>query len=366
MKKVFKYASFLLIGGAITVTSCSKKSDDPVTPTTNEPTCDGGSVKTKNVLIDYSTSGGSGYERAYSQSVTKCDGSAIIYLDIKSQTDMDKIYITLSQDNGQATPFYAPAAKGFAGAVSASTTPEDKNFTAGSASNGYSLDIPDPGAGNAKYIKVPVTVPVRNSDAATTDVYTIWITNGKGDFTTYTKGNVVIGPITVTLKYKSVNNTFTTFSGLVGDQRNANPSYISTIGNGGTISGTKIKTDADSAEVFKSIDINFVGLDAAGTGLGSIPSLLSPDQRDEVGFKVNTYSTNRTTKYGEFTGSFDGLTADAIAGLSAPSADHITVVNNKAYTFLTQDGKKGVIQITNLTTSGSGSSQANFSVKVLN
>lgn len=364
MKKVFKYASLLFVGTAIMV-ACSKKEDE--TPTTQEPTCDGGSVKTKKVTIDNSTST-STYDKAYTQSINKCDGSAIILLDVKAQKDLDKIYITLSQDNGPSSPFYAPAATG---QEPASDT-YNKTFTAGSASAGYSLDIPDLGGGltSSDYIVVPITVPVRNSDAATTDVYTIWITNGSGDFTATGK-KTVIGPITVTLNYKGASTTYVSGSATLGDQNATPPSYLTTDGQIGTISGTTLiestMTDEEKTSALNSADINFVGLSADGStiGNGQTPYFISVGIRSAVGFTGNTLGTDMT-KFGAYTGSkaFADLTAADLSSLAAPTADKIVVENDKIYVFLTQDGRKGVVKTSSLSTAATGKT-VNVQVKVL-
>jgi len=343
--------------------ACSKKDDD-TTPTTTEPTCDGGSVKTKKVTIDNSTST-STYAKAYSQSVNKCDGSAIILLDVKAQKDLDKIYITLSQDNGPSSPFYAPAATG---QESLSDT-YNKTFTAGSASAGYSLDIPD-GLAASKYIVVPITVPIRNSDAATTDVYTIWITNGSGDFTATGK-KTVIGPITVTLNYKGASTTYVSGSATLGDQNSSSPSYLTTDGQIGTISGTSLiessMTTEEKAVALNSADINFVGLASDGStiGNGQTPYFIGVGLRSTVGFIANIEGTDKTT-FATYTGSksFSALTASDISSLDAPTAEKIQVQNNAVYIFLTADGRKGVVSTSSLSSATTGKS-VNVQVKVL-
>lgn len=361
MKRVLKYASLLFAGTAVMV-ACSKKSDDP-TPDDNTPAQTGDNVclagQKTNILIDASTSSGAAsYAKNYTCNVTTSQGYDTLVLDVKAQKDMDKIYVTLSQDNGPATPVTIPDQVGF---DPASNT-YGKTFKGGSTD--YTLDIPD-GLSSTKYIKVKIPVSVSSNTSRVTDVYTIWITNGTGSFTTYTKGSVVIGPLSVTLKYKDASNVYTKITGTVGDQNNAKPSYIVTVGNGGTVAGAVIKTEADSAEVFKSIDINFVGLNAAGNALGNTPYLLSPNQRKSVGFTANVYTTNTSTKFAAYTGStsFDSFSGADINGLPNPTADRVAVANDKIYVFSTQDGRKGIIHLKNLSTTSSSS--ADFEIKVL-
>ncbi|MBC7388504.1 MAG: hypothetical protein H7329_04775 [Opitutaceae bacterium] len=370
MKKVVKFASLLLVGGSLIFTSCSKKKDDEVTPVTPPaPVCDGGSVKTISTSPLDNSSNANTYEKNYTLSVNKCDGSAIIFLDVKSDKDMDKIYMVLSQDNGPSSPIYAGDSKGFAGAVNASSTPEDKTFSGGSSSKGYSLDIPD-GLASSKYIKVPVSVPVRNSDAATTDVYTIWITNGNGDFTANGK-RTVIGPLTVTLNYKGASSTYISGTAILGDQNATPPSYLTTNGQIGTFSGTALieasMTPDEKSTTLNSADINFVGLaaDGATIGAGQTPYFIGVGLRTSVGFTGNTEGSDRT-KFGVYAGSksFDDMTASDISGLTAPTAEKIIVTDNTTYVFLTSDNRKGVIRTSSLSTAATGKT-VNVKVKSL-
>lgn len=368
MKKVVKFASLLLVGGTLIFTSCGKKKDDEVTPVVTTPSCDGGSVKTVSTSpLDNSTNANT-YAKAYAINVSKCDGSAIIMLDVKSDKDMDKIYMVLSQDNGPSSPVYVGNSTGYAGAIVASPT-ADKTFTAGSASKGYSLDIPD-GLASSKYIQVPVSVPIRNSDAATTDVYTIWITNGTGDFTANGK-RTVIGPITVTMNYKGASTTYISGTAVLGDQNATPPSYLTTNGQIGTFSGTALieasMTADEKSATLNSADIDFVGLAADGSsiGAGQTPYFIGVGLRNSIGFTGNTEGSD-ITKFSVYSGSksFDDMSASDISALSAPTADRIKVDDNTTYIFLTSDNRKGVIRTSGLSTSTTGKT-VNVKVKAL-
>ena len=387
MKKVVKFASLLLVGGTLIFTSCGKKKDDAVTPNPvpSTPSCDGGSAKTKQVIIDNSTST-STYVTGYNQNVTKCDGSAIIYLDVKASKDMDKIYMTLSQDNGPSSPVFSGDQDGFAGSNSKTSAEADgtpkKTFKAGSSSNGYTLDIPDLGGGltSTSYIKVPVVVPIRNSDAATTDVYTIWITNGNGSFNS-PGTRTVIGPIVVTLNYKGTSSaTYVQASGLLlGDQTATPPSYLATRGQITPISGGDIYaglTDATEKQTaLNGTDINFISIssdgtiygNSCGTATGAKPYFISAGLRSSLnpsGCLSNTEGTVMT-KFATYSGTdFATISASQLSSLPTPTADRVEVTEGGVYVFKTADGRKGLIKAYSLTKSSSGKLNATVKVDV--
>jgi hypothetical protein len=365
MKQVFRYASLLFLGGALLISSCSKKSDDPTeTPTpVNPPIATGEQVcldgKKTQVLIDASTkAGAASIVKGYACDVTTTQLTDTIVLDIKAPKDLDKIYITLSQDNGPATPYYVPSnLVGF----DANTDTYNKTFTAGGAGLGYSLDIPD-GLASTKYIKVKIPVTVRTSPSAQADIYTIWITNGTGSFDNTGK-KTIIGPLNVALVYGAAIPYVAGFGINLGDQNATNPSYVSTSGSINTISGVALIESGMTADektvALNGADINFVSLRADGSSINlatapaqsfpGTPYFIGVGLRSSVGFTGNTEGTDKT-KFELYTGTkaFADFNGGDIKALANPTKDRIKVENNKIYVFLTEDGRKGIINVTNL------------------
>jgi len=361
MKRVIKYASLLFVGTAMLV-ACSKKEDDPTPPTT--PTCDGGSVKTVNVVINAPNT--PDYAKSYSQNVTKCDGTAKIHLDITSTKDMDKIYIVRSSDNGVPEPVFPGDVKNSNG----------NTFTNGSLSKGYSLDLPD-GISSYKAFIIDVPVNVRSSDAAESDVYTIWITNGTGSFAATGK-KAEIGPIVVTLKYKTVASTYITATGIqLGDQTATPPSYLSTDGIISAISGADIfageTTDEEKKNALNSADINLVSIASdqtaygttCGNATGAKPYFIGVGLRKDLGTCLsNTEGTDATVFATYTTKSFESLTAADIAAFATPSNDRVEVTEGGVYVFQTADGRKGAIKAYSLTKAATGRLAATVKVDV--
>jgi hypothetical protein len=348
MKKVIKYASLFLAASAI-VMSC-KKSDDPTpndSTSTGDAVCIGGN-KTY-VLIDASTSSGAAnYPRNFSCTVSNTQGYDTIYLDIKAQHDMDYIYITESVDNGYSQKLSF-----------SNTLKTDNGKDVTSSSSDYSYQIA-PGVNSITEFKLKIPVPVRTSSSAVSDVYSIWMTNGKGDFTAPTK-KTVVGPIKVALKYASGLTYGKIIDSTIGDQNAVPASYIATTGYLGTVKGVTI--DSDTA--FQSIDVNFVGLTADGTALGTTPYFVSPDIRKSLGFNKNIYDNARKTKYDLYTGGlvFDDFKGNELYNLPAPTMDRVKVAADKLYIFQTANGNKGIIHVTSL--GFAGGNTALVSVKVL-
>jgi hypothetical protein len=367
MKNAFKYIALLLIGVYFCMSSCSKKTtdttpDSTATPATGSSVCLSG-YKTY-VLIDASTiAGAASYTKSYACNVTTTQATDTIVLDIKAQSNMDYIYMTLSQDNGPA--------QALAG-TSTLTTQNGKPVTPGT---NWTYEIA-PGIFNnipAFILKIPV--PVRTSSAAVSDVYTIWITKGKGSFNATGK-RTVIGPITVALNYQANTPYIEGDNITIGDQTNSNPSYITTTGIVGVLYGDSLinsnppLTGDTLARALNSADIDFVRLNAAGLdddpNTTGNPYFIGVGMRDSLGFNTNSVGTY-ITKFATLPSgtSFSGLAGSDIAALPNPTNNKILVQQGQSYVFLTQDGRKGVIYVTTLTAGGSSGYSAVVSVKVL-
>ncbi len=147
----------------------------------------------------------------------------------------------------------------------------------------------------------------------------------------------------------------------MGDQNNTTyPSYLTTTGVIGVISGADLinsdpaLTTTELTSALNSVDINFVGLNTAGTALAtdiasSVPYFIGVGLRQSVGFTKNIEGTVKT-KFGVYSGTdFSTITGASISSLSYPTTDRIKVESGKTYTILTADGRLGLVKINSLT-----------------
>jgi len=347
MKKVLNYASMLLIGAVVTISSCTK-TEDP-TPDAN-PNAEVFETKM------FATNFGSTDEAVVVGTVSTSQTVKLrINVNHSGSNNVSKIFITKSQDNGTSTNY----------AHGSNITNTYGTFTAGTTSS-YSFDVPS----GLKSFVLDVPVETRSSALSTaTDVYSIWITDGAGNFDKPSK-NRVLGISTITLKYSgsASSTTFTTFGGTVGNQLATEPSFIVTSGQGNVMNQTDYKNDADPENAL-SVDISFASLNAGGTGLGTVPFLVSPSIRESVGFSASNEpdaANTNETHFGAWSGTaFASVTAADISSISSLTATKIEISDNGTYAFVTEAGKKGLIKVGTIETSGSGK-RFSFTIKVLN
>lgn len=341
-----KFASMILMGAAV-LSSC-KKSEDP-TPDANP------NAKVFETKM-YATNYGSTTDAIVVGTVSTADNTVKLRLNVNhsGSNNLNKIYITKTVDNGTAAPLE------YIGSITNSA-----GTFAGSNST-YTLDVPS----GTKSFVLDIPVSVRTSALPTaTDVYSIWLTDGTGGFDKPTK-NRVLGIATITLKYSATgtSTTFTNFTGTVGDQQAVEPSYIVTSGQGNVMTQIDYR-DNTNGQNAKSVDISFASLDATGAALGTNPYLISPSIRTSVGFnpvnEPNAANTN-LTYFAPWSGTaFASVTATDLSTISA-SATKVAISANSTYAFVTSAGKKGLIQVGTITTSGTNGKKFSFTVKVLN
>ncbi len=318
-------------------------------------------------MIDASTKAGAAdYTKSYTCSVQNTQGTDTIYLDIKAKSDMDYIYVTQSQDNGNASPF-----------VGSSNLMTDNGKTVAVGSNTtYSYQIA-PGINDVPAFKLKIPVSIRTG-AAKSDVYNIWMTNGTGSFSQSGK-KTIVGPLRVALIYGSVTPYITATGIKMGDQTATDPSYLTTDGVISSLSGGTLYASDYSAEektvALNSADINLVSIgdnaliygNNCGSSVGAKPYFIG------VGYRKNNSSScvdniegTDITKFALYTGtkSFADLTGDDIVGLSSPTLDKVEVTEGGVYIFLTADGRLGVIKATGLSKNISGILNATVNVDV--
>jgi len=362
MKKTFlskplNYALATLAIASTLFTSCSKDEDPTAAPPAGKKVFT--SVVTPGTVANGSAN--------ITGTVTISDGTAYLELLGTTPDNIDHVYITTSQDNGSMSP-YIPTAN-YTDDKSPSNT-----FTAGGTS-GASYKV-----GNTKDFKLVIPVSIRTTSAAVSDVYTIWFTNGAGAFTLPAK-NLKLGPVTFTLNY-SANATasFTTNTGvMLGDQYNLNEGSL--LVTSGQVSALQTESYNDSPN---SADLSFSELNSAGTdrtggagynggakGTGKL-WLISPSERTTVGYIGNEPAASSTniTYISEAPGTIDFNTVNGttLAGLNVGSTKKVQLTNGSTYQFVTASGNKGLIKVTSLTNTptGTGGGSATVSVKVLN
>ncbi len=345
MKKLMSYASLCLMG-AVVLSSC-KKSEDP-TPDANP---NAKVFETKMYATNYGNTG----DAIVVGTVTTSDNSVKLRLNVNhtGSNNLSKIYITKTVDNGTAMAYeYVGNIVNSAGTFSGSNA-------------SYTLDVPS----GTKSFVLDIPVSVRTSAlASATDVYSIWLTDATGGFDKPTK-NRVLGISTITLKYSAAgtSSTYTNFSGVVGDQQAVEPSYIVTSGQGNVMTQIDYR-DNTAGQNARSVDISFASLNAAGTALGTTPNLISPSIRTSVGFTPANEplaANTNVTYFSVWSGTaFASATAADLATISA-SNTKIAISSNSTYAFITESGKKGLINVGTIGVSGSGQ-KFTFTIKVLN
>lgn len=354
LSKSLSYALASIAIFSTLLTSCKKKEDETPAPTPEAKIFT--SVVTPGTVANGSAN--------ITGTVSISDGTAYLKLIGTTPDNVDRVYITTSQDNG-AMSAYIPTAN---------YTDDKKNtFTAG-GNSGASYNV-----SNTKDFTLIIPVSIRTTTAAVSDVYTIWFTNGPGAFTLPAK-NLKLGPVTFTLNYvANAAASFTTNTGVsLGDQYNTNSGSL--LVTSGQVSALQTASYNDSPN---SADLSFSELNSAGTdrtggvgynggakGTGSL-WLISPSERANVGYLTEpTSPVPNITYISEAPGSvdFNTVTGTTLSGLNVGTTTKVKLTNNGTYQFVTASGKKGLIKVTSLTgtPTGTGGGSATVSVKVLN
>ena len=219
-----------------------------------------------------------------------------------------------------------------------------------------------------------VPVSIRTSSAAVSDVYTVWFTNGKGNFLLPTK-NRVLGPVTFTLNYgKNSGASFSSVTNIILGDQYANPGSLLVTSGQVSALGT-----ADYDDSPTSADLSLSELNGAGTArTGNVPYtggaqgtgslwLISPSVRASDGY-LNEPSSPNTTYISVATNvDFDNADGATLAALSVGTSTGVAITSGGVYQFKTAAGKQGLIKVTSLTaTTASSGGTATVSVKVLN
>src|SRR5690554_4384272 len=111
MKKTSLFYSLLFIASVIFLGSCGKKDDEP-TPSTPDP-----ETKVFELQLNDNSK-----ETKIEGVISTSDGTAIIRLNVVSTTNLDRIFILKSEDNGDLKPI----------TVQTITTSDGKKFDGGS------------------------------------------------------------------------------------------------------------------------------------------------------------------------------------------------------------------------------------------
>lgn len=340
MKRIAYLFSATAIAALVSLSSCKKDKDEPtVDNNPDAPEATATMTTTNQGIVETSID------------VNNNTGSAKIKLDVTSTTDLDKIYIMKSEDNGSLT----------AQVFSSITTTDGKTFTGGSSN--FSFSVPS----NTKSFVFSFPVNVRSNSSAVTDVYYIWLTNGEGSFLLPTKKRV-LGVAKVTLKYNSSASTvsYSTSTLNIGDQTATPGSLLVTSGQ---ISALLTASYNDAPE---SADLSLSALNIAGTakenGSGNI-YLVSPDERVNLNFTSEPSGANTTYIETYSGGDFGSISGSQLQSLTVShSSKKVLITANGVYKFETEGGKKGLIKINSITneTDGDVGAVANATVKVLN
>jgi hypothetical protein len=328
------------ITAGLLLTSCSKK---------NDPTAVNSSTKTfTSVVTPQTVSNGSANVIGL---VTTSDGSAYLKLQVTSTSNLNYVYVTSSQDNGPMAP-YIP--------TSNFTDSLGNTFKAGNSNASYTMS-------NTKNFVLEIPVSIRTTAAAVSDVYTIWFTSGKGSFTLPAQ-RLGLGPVTFTLNYSAnAGPSYSSATGIVLGDQTATPGSL--LVTGGQISALTTALYDSSAT---SADIALCALNQAGntkTNNSGYLFLTSPSARS--GYTYQNEPTNpspNTTYISNYTGSisFSSASGSDLASLSVGTGTQVgPIVLNAVYQFTTARGKNGLIQVTAMSITPSGST-ATVSVKVQN
>ena len=349
MKKTFFLKSSAIALISLLMVACGKKADPtPALPITAK-------VFTSVVSQGTVASGSANV----TGTVTISDGTAYLKLIGTSNTNIDHVYITTSQDNGSMSGF-VPTAN--------DVDSLGNTFNAGGTS-GASYKV-----NNTKNFVLIIPVPVRTNSSAVSDVYRIWFTNGNGAFTLPTK-NLILGPVLFTLNYvANAGPSYSTNTNVIlGDQYAIPGSLLVTAGQISALNTAYYDSSATSA------DIAFCELNSGGTartglspytggarGTGAL-YFVSPSARGGLGYVNEPAGANITFISPISTVDFDAATGTTLKNLSVGTSTQTSVVNGNIYQFTTASGKKGLIKVTSLTpTTASAGGTANVSVKVLN
>ena len=289
--------------------------------------------------------------------VTISDGTAYLKLIGTSNTNIDHVYITTSQDNGSMSGF-VPTAN--------DVDSLGNTFNAGGTS-GASYKV-----NNTKNFVLIIPVPVRTNSSAVSDVYRIWFTNGNGAFTLPTK-NLILGPVLFTLNYvANAGPSYSTNTNVIlGDQYAIPGSLLVTAGQISALHTSEYDSSATSADI-ALCELNTGGTYRTGTANGGAKGsgalyFVSPSNRANLGYVSEPAGPNITYISAISTIDFDAATGTTLQNLSVGTKTQIAVVNGNTYQFITTNGKKGLIKVMSLTptTDGAGGT-VNVSVKVLN
>jgi hypothetical protein len=167
MKKVLKYASLLLMGAAVTLSSCKKTTDPAPADVTPDVT----------LTMNQTNSTGTANTN---YTVTTDKGTAIMQVTALTATnnDMSRLYVYVSQDNGPKTNVSFP---GF------SNDGTNAYYNIANASrNNFTIDL---------------TASISTSASRVTDKYFFYFTSGSSFDVSNPGSNVKIGPGTITLVY---------------------------------------------------------------------------------------------------------------------------------------------------------------------
>jgi len=356
MKKTFlskplNYALATLAIASTLFTSCSK---DDEAPTPAPPA----NAKIFTANVTPTTGGGTANVTGV---VTTSDGTAYLRMVVTSTENIDHVYITSSVDNGTTMPY-----------VGGSNYKDSlgNEFKAGGTSGAsYTTD-------NTKSFVLMVPVNIRTTSAAVSDVYTIWFTNGAGNFLQPTKKRV-LGPVTFKLNYgANVGASYASVSGIsLGDQfKNGIGSLLVTSGQVSALETAAYNEAPESADISLS-ELNDAGtkrtggVNAATDPQGSgVSWFIAPSDRLGVGYPaVNEPTGANTTYISSSSLDFDAATGATLSALTVGTGTKVKIVEGGVYQFQTESGKKGLIKVTSLTdATASAGGTAIVSVKVLN
>ena len=347
LSKPLNYALATLAIASTLFTSCSK---DDEAPTPAPPA----NAKIFTANVTPTTGGGTANVTGV---VTTSDGTAYLRMVVTSTENIDHVYITSSVDNGTTMPY-----------VGGSNYKDSlgNEFKAGGTSGAsYTTD-------NTKSFVLMVPVNIRTTSAAVSDVYTIWFTNGAGNFLQPTKKRV-LGPVTFKLNYgANVGASYSSVSNVsLGDQFADAGSLLVTSGQVSALQTAAYNESPESADISFS-ELNTAGDDRTGTGYGGGAKgtgdmwFISPSERVDVGYG-NEPATANTTYISTSSVDFDAATGATLSALTVGTGTKVKIVEGGVYQFQTESGKKGLIKVTSLTdATASEGGTAKVSVKVLN
>jgi hypothetical protein len=354
MKKMFKYASLLFVSGALLMTSCGKKDDETVTPTT-PAACDGVTASPKTLSFTVTAANP---QAESTVKISKCDGNSKITIDMDSDNEIGYIYVLKTVDGGKAT------------AVKLSDVVDDNGKKWTGSSNDYTLKAPE---NEYKKFKLTLTFAVREADQGT-DAYEVWFTK-KG---TLSNGKFkdpqllrVKGPLNAYFNYGTVTISTSQFTvDNVGSQGSTQPSFVVATGTGETYTRDELKATDDSIATFSAVNFQFSIMKTDLTALGTdAPALVSPDQRASLGSTGYTTGGANTT-FGTSTASDFSAATEATLKTLNPSSKIQGISVGGYYSFKsistvngTVSTTYGIVNVVSIT--GTGTNRvAKLSIKV--